>query len=68
MPQEILLQEEWRKAKPKPRPKHPVNVHYWGGISCKGATPIVIVEGVVNVNGFIKVLEAGLLSYLRVNQ
>uniref|UniRef100_A0A1X7V786 Tc1-like transposase DDE domain-containing protein n=1 Tax=Amphimedon queenslandica TaxID=400682 RepID=A0A1X7V786_AMPQE len=56
------------QAKPKPRPKHPVKVHIWGGISCKGATPIVIFEGIMNADGLIKVLEAGLLPYFRVNQ
>lgn len=45
-----------------------MKVHVWAGISCKGATPIVIFEGIMNANGFIKVLEEGLLPYISVNQ
>ena len=34
---------EPRKLKPKP--KHPVKVHVWGGISKRGATSVVILQG-----------------------
>uniref|UniRef100_A0A1X7SXC3 Tc1-like transposase DDE domain-containing protein n=1 Tax=Amphimedon queenslandica TaxID=400682 RepID=A0A1X7SXC3_AMPQE len=50
--------------KPKPRAKHPVKVHVWAGISCKGKTPIVIFEGKMNATCFIEVLNAGLVPYL----
>ena len=39
-----------RKDEPrklKPRPKHPVKVHVWGGISKRGATPIAIFTGIM---------------------
>ena len=32
----------------KPRPKHPTKVHVWAGISKKGATQIVIFEGIMD--------------------
>ena len=40
----------WRKEEPrklKPRPKHPVKVHVWGGISKRGATGVVIFTGIM---------------------
>lgn len=46
------------------RAKHPVKVHVWAGISCKGKTPIVFIEGKMNAIGFIEVLNAGLVPYL----
>ena len=33
--------------RPKPRPKHPVEVHVWGGISWNGRTKLVIFEGII---------------------
>lgn len=47
------------------RPKHPTKVHVWAGISWKGKTPIVIFDGKMNATGFIEVLTAGLVPYLR---
>ena len=34
-----------QKPRYKPRPKHPVKVHVWAGISWKGRTEICIFEG-----------------------
>jgi hypothetical protein len=46
------------------RPKHPVKVHVWAGISWEGTTPCVIFEGKMNASGFIEVLEAGLKPFM----
>jgi transposase len=46
------------------RPKHPVKVHVWAGISWQGKTPCVIFEGKMNAAGFIEVLEAGLKPFM----
>ena len=46
------------------RPKHPLKVHVWGGISWKGKTPLVIFEGMMNGPGYTEVLKAGLVPYL----
>jgi hypothetical protein len=46
------------------RPKHPVNVHVWAGISWQGPTPCIIFEGSMNATGFIEVLEAGLKPFM----
>ena len=38
--------KEGEKPNPKPRPKHPVKVHVWAGISKKGATEVCVFEGI----------------------
>ena len=48
----------------KPRPKHPVKVHIWGGISTRGATPLVIFTGIMNSTRYCRILEHGLLPFL----
>ena len=47
------------------RPKHPLKVHVWAGISWEGKTPIVIFEGMMNATGYINILEVGLKPFLR---
>ena len=47
------------------RPKHPVKVHIWGGISWHGRTPLVVFEGVMDAAGFIRVIEQGCLPFVR---
>ena len=45
----------------KPRPKHPLKVHIWGGISKHGPTNIVIFTGTMTATRYTQILEAGLL-------
>ena len=40
----------------KPKPKHPLKVHLWGGISCRGATKVVIFTGKLCATRLIKTL------------
>ena len=57
-----------RKGEPrklKPRAKHPIKVHIWGGISFRGATPIVIFTGTMTATRYCAILEAGLLPFLK---
>ena len=49
----------------KQRPKYPIKVHIWGGISKRGATNVVIFTGIMNAECLATVFEAGLLSFLR---
>jgi len=49
----------------KQRPKHPIKIHVWGGISSKGATNIIMFTGILNAERLAKVLEAGLLPFIR---
>ena len=45
----------------KPRPKHPLKVHVWGGISKRGPTSIVIFTGLMTATRYTQILQAGLL-------
>ena len=47
--------------KVKPRPKHPLKVHIWGGISKRGPTSVVIFTGIMTATRYTQILEAGLL-------
>lgn len=49
----------------KPRPKHPAKVHVWGGISRHGATPIVIFTGTLISTRYVRILEAGLIPFIK---
>lgn len=55
--------KEPRKLKPKP--KHPVKVHVWAGISYRGATQIVIFTGIMTAVRYCLILESGLLPFLK---
>ena len=59
----------YRKAgecpKPKPRPKHPIKVHVWAGISMEGATDICIFTGIMNAEFYVSILQQCLLPFLQ---
>ena len=57
--------KEGEKPRPKPRPKHPIKVHVWAGISKKGATGICIFEGKMNAPLFCQLLRVTLLPLLQ---
>ena len=48
----------------KPRAKHPVKIHVWGGISSRGATNVVMFSGIMDAPRYQQILEAGLLPFL----
>ena len=55
-----------RKGKPKsPKPKHPYKVHIWGGISCRGATKLVIFNGILVSTRLLKIYENSLLPFVK---
>ena len=49
----------------KQRPKHPVKVHIWAGISMRGATRVIMFTGNMNAVKYGKILEAGLVPFIR---
>ena len=49
----------------KPRPKHPLKLHIWGGISCRGATSVVIFEGILIATKLLKIYEASLIPFVK---
>ena len=52
-------------SKRKPKPKHPLKVHVWGGISRHGATKICILDGIMDADLFCNVLETTLVPFIR---
>ncbi len=46
----------------KPRPKHPVKVHVWAGISWRGRTEICVFSGIMNV--YLEILSQTLVPFL----
>ena len=49
----------------KPRPKHPIKLHVWAGISRKGPTPVAIFEGIMDAEFYISLLRSHLLPFIR---
>ena len=48
----------------KPRPKHPIKLHVWAGISRRGTTSIVIFEGTMNADLYISILQRSLVPFI----
>ena len=51
-------------AKRKPKPKHPLKVHVWAGISRSGATKICIFEGIMQADLYCNILEDALILFI----
>ena len=49
----------------KQRAKHPVKIHVWGGISVRGPTRIIMFTGKMNAIRYGKIIEAGLVPFVR---
>ena len=47
------------------RPKHPLKVHVWAGISLKGRTGICIFDGVMDRFLFVEILSKTLLPFIK---
>ena len=60
----LCFRKEGEPRKLKPKPKHPVKVHVWGGISMCGATPLVLFTGIMNAEKYVQILEHGLLPFI----
>ena len=58
----MCYRKEGEKPRPKPRAKHPVKVHVWGGISRKGATAVCIFEGIMTAPLYCDILERTLFK------
>lgn len=54
-----------QKPRYKPRPKHPIKVHVWAGISYRGATQVCIFEGVMDANLYTNILDSFLVPFVR---
>jgi transposase len=61
----MCYRKQGEKPRPKPRAKHPVKVHVWGGISRKGATAVCIFEGIMTAPLYCDILERTLLPFIQ---
>ena len=52
-------------TKQKPKPKHPLKVHVWAGISRHSATNICIFDGIMDADLFCNILETTLVAFIR---
>lgn len=60
----LCYRKEGQRPLPKPRPKHPVKVHVWAGISKKGATKVCIFEGIMAAPLYCAILEKTLIPFI----
>ena len=54
-----------QKPRYKPKPKHPIKVHVWAGISYRDWTSLCIFEGKMNAPLFVMILERCLVPFLQ---
>ena len=55
---------ESEPTKRKPKPKHPLKVHVWLGISRHGATNVCIFDGIMDAELYCRILETTLLPFI----
>ena len=51
-------------AKRKPKPKHPLKLHVWAGISRRGCTKVCIFKGIMDADLYTSILEQTLLPFI----
>lgn len=49
----------------KQQPKHPAKIHVWAGISSKGATRIVMFNGILNAERLSTILQNALVPFIK---
>ena len=47
------------------RPKHPVKVHMWAGISLRGRTGACVFDGIMDASMYVSILRETLVPFLR---
>jgi len=60
-----LYHKRGQPRKFRPKAKHPTKVYIWAGISKSGAKNCVIFTGIMDGERYTKILEAGLLPFVR---
>lgn len=51
--------------KRKPKPKHPLKVHVWAGISRRGKTHVCIFNGIMNADLYVDILAKTLIPFIK---
>ena len=59
------FRKKGQRKRLKPKPKHPLKVHLWGGILCRGATKIIIFTGKLCATRLVKIFETGLIPFVK---
>lgn len=61
----VVYREKDSVAPVLPKPKHPLKVHVWAGISRRGTTRILIFEDIMDANFYIHtILTTGLIPFI----
>ena len=47
------------------RPKHPIKIHVWAGISMRGTTRLILFDGIMDAELYVRILEKALLPSAR---
>ena len=62
----ITFHRKLERPRVKGRPKRPVKVHIWAGISKRGRTKLMIFEGIMDAEFYVtEILTNGLLPFVR---
>ena len=61
----ITYQKKSHPVRLAGRPKHPPKIYVWGGISARGATPIVMFTGILIATRYTRILDAALLPFIQ---
>ena len=61
----ICFRKQSQPRKLKPRPKHPLKLHIWGGISSRGATRVIMFSGIMDAEKLKSIFRAGLLPFIQ---
>ena len=64
MHRRFCCRKKGQKPRYKPRPKHPIKLHVWAGISYEGTTKLCIFEGIMNAELYVEILEKCLVPFL----
>ena len=59
----VCISKNGQQQKLKPKPKHPLKVHVWAGITKCGATPIVIFTETLTSTKYCDILQDTLLPF-----
>ena len=58
---------KYQAPKLKSRPKHPVKVYVWAGISKRGATTVCVFEGIMDTDFYLDILRRHLVPFIQSN-
>lgn len=59
----IYFRRKGEKPVLKGRPKHPYKLHIWAGISMRGATDVVLFEGIMKKEFYVDILKTTLVPF-----